>query len=155
MQNSYANEPLVLSDDQIVPERKAKSKHRSQQVRARQTPTNPRETLWDCDDPVLGLHEEIIETHAHAYMFNAQIRSAGTFEAFLRARLLGGLHGSDESAARTQPNSEGRTRKSMKPHRKAHSIVERLASSLARGRQAWDTTSAIMRRESRILFPHA
>lgn len=96
MQNFQAIEPLVLSDDQIVPERKAKSKHRSQPGRARQTPSNPRETLWNCEDGILGLDEAVIETHAHAYMFNARIRSAGTFEAFLRARLLSGSCGEND-----------------------------------------------------------
>lgn len=149
MQNSEANEPSVLGDDQIVPERKAKSKQRSQHAKAKLTPTNHREMLWNSDDPLLGLHEEVIETHAHAYMFNAQIRSVGTFEAFLRARLLGESHGLNESAAKRQANYKAVKRKSMKPPWSAHIIVERLTSSFAYGRNAWNTASAIVRRESR------
>lgn len=155
MQNCEASQPFVLGDDQIIPERKAKSKQRSQHARAKQTPTNHRERLWNSDDPLLGLHEEIIETHAHAYLFNAQIRSAGTFEAFLRARLLGESHGLNESAGQTQPNYQREKRKSVKPRWNPQSIVGRLGSSFAHGRNAWNTASAIVRRESRLLFPQA
>lgn len=130
MQNIPATEPLVLTDDQIVPERRTKSRHRSRPAKATQTATNPRETLWNCEDLILGLDEQVIETHAHAYMLQAQIRSASTFEAFLRARLLGGSHGSTESIARTQRNSEARTQNSMKLQWHAQSIVERLSFRL-------------------------
>jgi len=96
MQNASISEPLALTEDQVVPDGKSKSPRRRKNARSGWTRTNPRDVLWLCEDPIFGLHEEVIETYAHAYMLNGQIRSTGTFEAFLRARLLSGSCGEND-----------------------------------------------------------
>ncbi len=88
MQAVQESESLLLTENQIVPVEEPLERTGRQNPRARRTPTNPRDALWNCDDPILGLSEETIEDHAHAYRLNGHIRSTGSFEAFLRARLL-------------------------------------------------------------------
>ncbi len=94
---SHTSEPVVLTEAQSIPEvlaERPKDKPRDKAAAMkRRTPSNPRDLLWHCEDPILGLNEELIESHAHAYQLNGQIRQTSTFEAFLRTRLTGGAYG--------------------------------------------------------------
>jgi hypothetical protein len=154
MQNSPISEPLILTEDQVVSDRNLKSRSRSGNARSGWTPTNPREVLWLCEDSIFGLHEEVIETYAHAYMLNAQIRSTGTFEAFLRARLLSGSHGENDRSSRAQANHEG-TRTLIGQHRNGRSIADWLSPLNLRRKLAYQTASAVLNHEPRMLFRHA
>ena len=155
MQNSPIGEPLTLTEDQVVPDGKSKSRSRSENARSGWTPTNPREVLWLCEDSIFGLHEQVIETYAHAYLLNAQIRSTGTFEAFLRARLLSGSDGENDPSSRAQANHNSRTRTVIGQRRKGRSIAARLSPLNLRGRRAYQTASAVLEDEPRMLFRHA
>ena len=152
MQNSPISEPLTLTEDQVVPDRKSKSGSRSENARAGWTLTNPREVLWLCEDSIFGLHEEVIETYAHAYMLNAQIRSTGTFEAFLRARLLSGSHGENDPSSRAQANHKSRTLIGQREN--GRSFADWLSPLNLRGKLAYQTAPAVLK-QPRMLFRHA
>lgn len=155
MQNSPTSEPLVLAEDQVVPDGNSKSRSGSENARAGWTPTNSREVLWLCEDPIFGLHEEVLETYAHAYLLNAQIRSTGTFEAFLRARLLSGAHGKNHPSSRAQANHEARTRTLIGQRRNGRSIADWLSPLNLRGSLAHQTASAVLKHKPQMLFRHA
>ncbi len=155
MQSSPLSEPLTLTEDQVVPDRKSKSRSRSENARSGWTPTNPREVLWLCEDSIFGLHEEVIETYAHAYLLNAQIRSTGTFEAFLRARLLSGAHGESDPSCRAQANHKSRKRTLIQQRRNGMSIADRHSPLNLRSGLAYQTASAVLKLEPRMLFRHA
>jgi hypothetical protein len=155
MQNFQISEPLTLTEDQVVPDGNSKSRSRSENARSGWTPTNPREVLWLCEDSIFGLHEEVIETYAHAYMLNAQIRSTGTFEAFLRARLLSGPRGENHPSTRAQANHEARTRTLIGQRRNGRSIADWLSPLNLRGSLAHQTASAVLKHEPLMLFRHA
>lgn len=155
MQNSPISEPLTLTEDQVVPDGNSKSRSRSENARSVWTATNPREVLWLCEDSIFGLHEEVIETYAHAYLLNAQIRSTGTFEAFLRARLLSGAHGENHPSSRAQANHKARTRTLIGQRRNGRSIADWLSPLNLRGRLAYQAASAVLKHEPRVLFRHA
>ena len=154
MQNSPISEPLTLTEDQVLPDGKSKSGSRSENARSGWTPTNPREVLWLCEDSIFGLHEEVIETYAHAYLLNAQIRSSGTFEAFLRARLLNGSHGANDLSSRAQANHKSRTRTVIGQRRNGRSVAHWL-SPLNLRKLAYRTASPVLKHEPRMLFRHA
>jgi hypothetical protein len=155
MQNSPTSEPLTLTEDQVVPDSKTKRRSRSNNVRSEWTPTNPREVLWLCEDSISGLHEEVIETYAHAYLLNAQIRSTGTFEAFLRARLLTGSPAGDDSASRVQANHKPGKRTLIQQRRNGMSVADRPSPLNLRSGLAYQTASALLKLEPRMLFRHA
>jgi hypothetical protein len=155
MQDSPISEPLTLTEDQVVPDSKSKSRSRSENARSGWTPTNPREVLWLCEDSIFGLHEDVIETYAHAYMLNAQIRSTGTFEAFLRARLLSGSHVENDPSSRAQANHKSRTRTLIGQRRNGRSVADWLSPLNLSGKLACQTASAVLKHEPRMLFRHA
>jgi hypothetical protein len=130
MQIDIVPEPIVLTSDQITANtnRRAGGKNNNQAPAKKRTPTNLREVLWHADDPIIGLHQNMIESYAHAYQLNGQIRSAGSFEAFLRMRLM--RMPSVENLS-SQPTSSRQRDAAFRRIRRIHPPLSRISRAAA------------------------